>query len=81
MSDFCDGKVCVAHPLFSLHKDALQILFYFDELEICNPLGTKSKIHKLGKVHSYKIECYVYACMQVFSTLHWAICPPSTDLV
>ena len=49
LHDFCDGKVFSSHPLFSVHKDALQIFFYFDELEVCNPLGSKAKIHKLGK--------------------------------
>ena len=47
--DFCDGKAFSQHPLFSVHKDALQLLFYFDELEVCNPLGSKTKVHKLGK--------------------------------
>lgn len=49
MNDFCDGKTFKSHPLFSVHSNALQIFFYFDELEICNPLGSKAKIHKLGK--------------------------------
>lgn len=49
LQDYCDGKVFVAHPLFSLHSDALQIFLYFDELEVCNPLGSKAKIHKLGE--------------------------------
>jgi len=26
------------------------VFLYFDELEVCNPLGSKSKTHKLGKV-------------------------------
>ena len=34
--------------LFSLHKYALQIMFYYDDLEICNLLGSKKSIHKLG---------------------------------
>lgn len=50
MSDFCDGETYTAHPLFSVHKDALQINFYFYKLEVCNPLGSKSKVHKLGTV-------------------------------
>ena len=49
LEDFCDGKVSTSHPLFSLHLDALQIFFYYDNLEVCNPLGSKAKIHKLGR--------------------------------
>jgi len=48
MEDYCDGVAFNSHPLFSLRASALQILFYFDEVEVCNPIGTKAKIHKLG---------------------------------
>ena len=56
MEDFCDGKVFAAHPLFFLHLNALQVFFYFDELEVCNPLGSKTKLHKLGMFSSGSIE-------------------------
>jgi hypothetical protein len=49
LSDFCDGEVFRSHPLFSVHSTALQI-FYYDDLEVCNPLGSKAKIHKLSKL-------------------------------
>ena len=48
MEDYCDGEVFKSHPLFSVQTTAIQILFYFDELEVCCPIGTKAKIHKLG---------------------------------
>ncbi len=48
MEDFCDGNFIKAHPLFSVHMNALQVFFYYDEVEVCNPLGSKAKIHKLG---------------------------------
>lgn len=46
--DYCDGEAFSSHALFSAHINALQILFYFDELEVANPIGSKAKIHKLG---------------------------------
>ena len=49
MSDFTDGQYFKSHPVFTLYKDGLQIFFYFDDLEVCNPLGSKRKIHKLSK--------------------------------
>ncbi len=49
MSDFCDGAAFKKNMLFSHHEKALQINFYYDDLEICNPLGSKKKKHKLGK--------------------------------
>ena len=48
LSDFCDGAVFKSSPLFSIHFNGLQIFFYYDDLEVCNPLGSKMKIHKLS---------------------------------
>ena len=35
----CDGTIFSRHPVFSHYDNALQIIAYFDELEICNPIG------------------------------------------
>ena len=48
LGDFCDGSLFENHPLFSVEPHALQIMLYFDELEVCNPLGSSAKVHKLG---------------------------------
>ena len=56
MEDFCDGKAFTAHPLFPLHLNVLQVFLYFDELDVCNPLGSNTKLHKLGMFSSYKKE-------------------------
>lgn len=48
--DFCDGTLYSAHPIFSRDPHALQIIAFYDELEICNPLGSHTKVHKLGMV-------------------------------
>ena len=48
LEDFCDGELACNHPLFSNDPLALQVIAYFDELEVCNPLGTHTKKHKLG---------------------------------
>ena len=44
----CDGSVFKTHPLFSTDKQSIQIIAYFDEVELCNPLGSSTKKHKLG---------------------------------
>lgn len=44
----CDGSVYKTHPLFSQDNSAIQIIAYFDEVELCNPLGSSTKKHKLG---------------------------------
>ena len=46
------GKYLSLIP-FSSHREALQIHFYYDDVEVCNPLGSKAKIHKLGKKNDY----------------------------
>ncbi len=46
--DICDGSVFKCHPLFMTQCKAIQIIAYFDEVEVCNPLGSSSKKHKLG---------------------------------
>ena len=50
IGDFCDGTVFQTHPLFSQDPCALQIVTYYDEVELCNSLGSHVKKHKLGIV-------------------------------
>lgn len=48
MRDYCDGEMFQKHPLFAVEKGAIQINLFFDEVEVTNPLGSKTGIHKLG---------------------------------
>ena len=48
LSDFCDGEYFKEHPLFGQDPKALQLLLYYDDLEVCNPLGSRATKHKLG---------------------------------
>ena len=50
IEDFCDGARFKSHPLFSENPHALQVIAHYDELEICNPLGSHVKKHKVGVV-------------------------------
>lgn len=50
LRDMCDGDMFKKHPLFSTDEKAIQIIAYYDEVELCNPLGSNTKIHKLGCV-------------------------------
>lgn len=45
--DMRDGTVYKCHPVFSQNHNALQIIAYYDEIELCNPLGSHAKLHKL----------------------------------
>lgn len=47
--DFSDGSIFQSHPVVVANpSNCLQIIAYYDELEICNPLGTNVKEHKIG---------------------------------
>ena len=52
MSDYCDGSSFAQHPLFSVEPQLLQVLLYYDDVEIYNALGTKVKRHKFGMLTS-----------------------------
>ena len=54
MGDFCDGEYFEHHALFKDDPGALQICLYYDDLETCNVLGSKTKKHKLG-THVYPL--------------------------
>ena len=69
IGDFCDGDACKSHPLFSRDPQALQILLVYDDLEVVNPLGSRTKVHKLGEhmcatVYEH-LACYVYFSLSV----------------
>ena len=59
LSDICDGEWLKKHPLFYLSNDALQILLYYDDLEVCNPFSSHAKTHKLGKILVEKYMLFV----------------------
>lgn len=40
LEDICDCELYKRHPLLSTNPLALQIIMFYDELEVCNPLGT-----------------------------------------
>ena len=48
IGDYCDGEAYRGHSLFSTCPHALQVLFYYDDVEVVNPIGSRTKIHKLG---------------------------------
>lgn len=53
LEDYCDGTQFQSHSLFSTKRNALQILFYYDDVEVCNPLGSHTKKHKLGTILNF----------------------------
>ena len=35
LEDYCDGSAIKEHPLFSVDPTALQIMLYYDDVEVC----------------------------------------------
>ena len=60
LSDYCDGKCFREHPLFSVDPMALQLILYYDELELCNPLGSRRKKHKIGMLFTASLATLQY---------------------
>ena len=55
MRDFCDGEDFKQHPLFGRDPHALVLHFYYDDFQVTNPLGSKTKKHKIGINYQYNI--------------------------
>ena len=45
--DICDGSFYKDDSFFKEHSDALKLIIFHDQLEICNPLGSRAKKHKV----------------------------------
>lgn len=43
-----DSKYVEVHPLFSKTPNAIRIQLFYDEVEVTNPLGSKTKKHELA---------------------------------
>ena len=48
LRDYCDGEAFASHTIVSSDETAIQIQLYYDDIDVCNPIGSKSVIHKLG---------------------------------
>ena len=44
----CDGHSFREHPLFREDSHSLQVQLYYNDVELCNPLGSITMTHKIG---------------------------------
>ena len=49
--DICDGEIFSNHPLYQAYPKALQILLYYDDLEMTNGLGSHVTKHKCAMMY------------------------------
>ena len=56
MSDYCDDDAFKEHPLFSQDPTALQIMIFYDDVEVVNPLGsyTKKNTNLVSSMHNVR---------------------------
>ena len=55
--DFCDGEDFRQHQPFGTDLNALILHCYYDEYQVTNPLGSKTRNHKIGikvKLHLFQ---------------------------
>lgn len=73
IQDFCDGSYIKNHVTFQTHPQALQIIIYYVDIEVGNPLGSKSGIHKLGIMYTLCVKhlIYIYATYRVLLLHTW----------
>lgn len=51
LSDILNAKCCNMNPFFLENKTSLKIILYQDSFEVCNPLGSAKKKHKILGVY------------------------------
>lgn len=57
IKDISDGAVAKDNAMLR-DPEALKLVLYYDDIEICNPLGSKKKKHKLGEcICAYTCKC------------------------
>ena len=50
IGDYCERIKYSTHEVFTADYSSIQIFLYFDELKLCNPLGSKRTKHKIGNI-------------------------------
>lgn len=48
MRDVCDGSIFTTNSILCENERALQIIAYYDEFTLTNPLGSRAKKYKIG---------------------------------
>lgn len=48
LRDICDGTIFDSNPILHDDDNALQIVAYYDELTLTQPLMSRAKKHKIG---------------------------------
>ena len=77
LHSYIDGQVFANHALYSNNHQALQL--YYDEVEVVNPLGSKTKIHEVGMFY-YTIQNLPRKFNSSLSNIHLLAVANSVDV-
>lgn len=69
MRDICDGSIVADNNILCEDEQALQIIGYYDEFTITNPLGSRAKKHKLGKLGTLSFTALFYLIGAIYFSL------------
>ena len=70
LTDYCDGEDFKEHELFGQDSLSLVLHCYYDDFQVTNPLGAKTKKHKIG-IRSTCIyipthpHTYIHICIHI----------------
>ena len=59
LQDICDGTIFNDNPMLHDDERALQIIGYYDEFTLTNPLMSRAKQHKIGSVCMNTCACSI----------------------
>ena len=79
LRSYKDGLQYHQNAVLRDHPNAIRIQLYYDDLELANPLGSKTKIHKLGAFY-FCIENLPRRYNSVMSSVHLLAVCHSMDL-
>lgn len=78
-SSFQDGKYYRESGFVAIGDDVLSLAFYIDEFEVCNPLGTSRKIHKITAVYWVVLNLPA-KCRSSLTSIQLAVLGRSVDV-
>lgn len=74
LASYCDGVQFSQHGMFKDNPHALRLQLFYDDVEVVNPIGTKTCIHKLGMFY-YSLDNLPRKYNSVMSSIHvLAVC-------
>lgn len=76
---FVDGNQFKNNPFLQAHPRAIRLQIYYDDIEITNPIGTKTGSHKIGAFY-FTIQNLSYRRLSSLSNVHMFLLCHTADV-